>query len=159
MSVAAVVAEVLKDEVFYADSGGGMTLSGGEPPDQPGFSECILKACKNLTLHTAVETAGDVWWASFEKIIPFTDLFLFDIKHTDPDKLKEFTKGDAARILKNIEKLILRAKQVIVRTPVIPGFNDSPGEIQKMVRHGKKLYFSKVGFFDHHRRRLEEKYM
>lgn len=151
MTVEAVVAEVLKDEAFYADSGGGVTLSGGEPMDQPGFSECILKACKNLALHTAVDTAGYVSWSSFEKIIPFTDLFLFDIKHTDPDKLKEFTKGDAARILQNLKKLVMSAKQIIVRTPVIPGFNDSPEEIQKIARLVKSLDIKVLHMLPYHR--------
>ena len=151
MTVEAVVAEVLKDEAFYAESGGGVTLSGGEPLDQPGFSECILKACKNLALHTAVETAGHVSWSGFKRIIPLTDLFLFDIKHTDPAKLKEFTKGDAARILQNLEKLVLRAKQIIVRTPVIPGFNDSPEEIQKIARLVKSLGIKELHMLPYHR--------
>ena len=151
MTVEAVVAEVLKDEAFYTDSGGGVTLSGGEPLDQPGFSECILKACKNLALHTAVETAGHVPWSGFERIIPFTDLFLFDIKHTDPDKLKEFTKGDAARILQNLKKLVMSAKQIIVRTPVIPGFNDSPEEIQTIARLVKSLGIQELHMLPYHR--------
>jgi pyruvate formate lyase activating enzyme len=151
MTVEAVVAEVLKDEAFYSDSGGGVTLSGGEPLDQPGFSEGILRACKSLALHTAVETAGHVPWSSFERIIPFTDLFLFDIKHTDPNKLKEFTKGDAARILQNLKKLVTRAKQIIVRTPVIPGFNDSPEEIQKIARLVKSLGIKELHMLPYHR--------
>lgn len=151
MTVEAVVAEVLKDEAFYADSGGGVTLSGGEPLDQPGFSECILKTCRNLALHTTVETAGHVSWSNFERIIPFTDLFLFDIKHTDPDKLKEFTKGDAALILQNLKKLVMSAKQIIVRTPVIPGFNDSPEEIQKIARLVKSLGIKELQMLPYHR--------
>ncbi len=151
MTVAAVAAEVLKDEAFYAASGGGVTLSGGEPLEQPGFSECLLEACKTLGLHTAVETAGHVSWSSFERIIPFTDLFLFDIKHTDPAKLKEFTKGDAARILQNLAKLAKCAKQIIVRTPVIPGFNDSPEEIQKIVCRVKRLGITELHMLPYHR--------
>lgn len=151
MTVDAVVAEVLKDEAFYAASGGGVTLSGGEPLEQPGFSKCILKACKNLALHTAVETAGHVSWSGFEGIIPFTDLFLFDVKHTDPAKLKEFTKGDAPRILRNLEKLVMRAKQIIARTPVIPGFNDSPEEIQKIARLVKRLGITELHMLPYHR--------
>jgi glycyl-radical enzyme activating protein len=151
MTVAAVVAEILKDEAFYAASGGGVTLSGGEPLEQPGFSKCILKACKKLALHTAVETAGHVSWSSFERIIPFTDLFLFDVKHTDPAKLKEFTKGDAARILQNLEKLATRAKQIIARIPVIPGFNDSPEEIQNIARLLKRLGIAELHMLPYHR--------
>jgi len=151
MTVEAVVAEVLKDEAFYAASGGGVTLSGGEPLEQPGFAKGILEACKNLALHTAVETAGHVAWSGFERIIPFTDLFLFDIKHTDAAKLKEFTKGDAARILQNLEKLVTRAKQIIVRTPVIPGFNDAPEEIQKIARLVKSLGIRELHLLPYHR--------
>jgi pyruvate formate lyase activating enzyme len=151
MTVEAVVAEVLKDEAFYAESGGGVTLSGGEPLEQPDFSERILKSCKNLALHTAVETAGHVLWSSFEKIIPFTDLFLFDIKHTDPDKLKKFTKGDAARIQQNLKKLVMSAKPIIVRTPVIPGFNDSLEEIQKIARLVKTLGIKELHMLPYHR--------
>ena len=151
MTVEAVVAEVLKDEAFYTASGGGVTLSGGEPLDQPGYSGCILEACKNHALHTAVETAGYVSWSSFERIIPFTDLFLFDIKHTDAAKLKEFTNGDAARILQNIKRLVMNAKQIIVRTPVIPGFNDSPEEIQKIARLVKSLGIKELHLLPYHR--------
>ena len=151
MTVEAVVAEVLKDEAFYTASEGGVTLSGGEPLDQPGFARGILEACKNSALHTAVETAGHVAWSSFEKIIPFTDLFLFDIKHTDPVQLKKFTKGDAARILQNIKKLVKSAKQIIVRTPVIPGFNDSPAEIQKIARLVNSLGIKELHLLPYHR--------
>jgi pyruvate formate lyase activating enzyme len=151
MTVEAVVTEVIKDEAFYAESGGGVTLSGGEPLDQPGFSEGILKACKDLALHTAVETAGQVAWSGFERIIPVTDLFLFDVKHTDPAKLKDFTNGDAARILQNLKNLVMRAKQIIVRTPVIPGFNDSPEEIQKIARLVKRLGIKELHLLPYHR--------
>jgi pyruvate formate lyase activating enzyme len=151
MTVEAVVAEVLKDQAFYAASGGGVTLSGGEPLEQPGFSKRILKACKKLALHTAVETAGHVSWSGFERVIPFTDLFLFDVKHTDPAKLKKFTKGDAARILRNLENLAMRGKQIIARTPVIPGFNDSPEEIQKIARLLKRLGIPELHMLPYHR--------
>ena len=151
MTVEAVVAEVLKDDPFYAASGGGVTLSGGEPLEQPGFSARILEACKNYALHTAVETAGHVAWSGLKRIIPFTDLFLFDVKHTDSAKLKEFTKGDAARILQNLEKLAMCAKQIIVRTPVIPGFNDSPEEMQKIARLVKKFGIKELHLLPYHR--------
>ncbi len=151
MTVEAVVAEVLKDEAFYTASGGGVTLSGGEPLDQSHFARGILEGCKNYALHTAVETAGHVAWSSFERIIPYTDLFLFDIKHTDPAKLKKFTKGDAALILQNIKKLVKSAKQIIVRTPVIPGFNDSPAEIQKIARLVKSLGIKELNLLPYHR--------
>lgn len=151
MTVEAVVEEVLKDEPFYSDSGGGLTLSGGEPLDQPDFAASILKVCKEMALHTAVETAGHVSWSSFEKIIPFTDLFLFDVKHTDPEKMRSFTGADIKRILKNLEKLAPQAKQVIVRIPVIPGFNDTPEEIRMIAKLANGMGIRELHLLPYHR--------
>ena len=151
MTVEEVVEEVLKDEPFYSNSGGGVTLSGGEPLDQPDFAASILKSCKKLALHTAIETAGHVPWSNFEKIIPFTDLFLFDVKHTDSEKMKLYTKADINRIIKNLEKLTPEAKQVIVRIPVIPEFNDTPEEIQMIARLAKGLDIRELHLLPYHR--------
>jgi pyruvate formate lyase activating enzyme len=151
MTVEEVVEEVLKDEPFYSDSGGGVTLSGGEPLDQPDFAASILKACKKLALHTAVETAGHVPWSGFEKIIPFTDLFLFDVKHIDSEKMRLYTRADTNKIIKNLEKLTPQAKQVIVRIPVIPEFNDTPEEIQMIARFAKGLDIRELHLLPYHR--------
>jgi pyruvate formate lyase activating enzyme len=151
MTVEAVVKEVLKDEPFYSESGGGVTLSGGEPLDQPDFAASILMACKKLALHTAIETAGHVPWSSFEKIIPFTDLFLFDVKHTDSEKMRLHTRADTNRIIDNLEKLMPEAKQVIVRVPVIPEFNDTSEEIQMIARFAKGLDIRELHLLPYHR--------
>ena len=151
MTVEEVVEEVLKDEPFYSNSGGGVTLSGGEPLDQPDFAASILKSCKKLALHTAIETAGHVPWSSFEKIIPFTNLFLFDVKHIDSEKMRVYTRADTNKIIKNLEKLAPQAKQVIVRIPVIPEFNDTPEEIQMIARLAKGLDIRELHLLPYHR--------
>jgi len=151
MSVEDVVEEVLKDEPFYSESGGGVTLSGGEPLEQADFAASILKACKKLTIHTAVETAGHVPWARFNKIIPYTDLFLFDVKHVDPEKMSAYTGADINRIQENLEKLALESKPIIVRIPIIPGFNDSPAEIGRIAGVVKQLGIRELHLLPYHR--------
>jgi len=145
------VQEILKDEPFYAESGGGVTLSGGEPLDQPDFSETLLRACKEKGLHTAVETAGNVSWKNILQVMPFTDLFLYDIKHMDAEKLRTFTRADAARIGSNLKALSRQGTTIIVRTPVIPGFNDTPEEIGEIARFVQTLNLSEVHLLPYHR--------
>ena len=125
-----IVKKVLRDKEFYNTSGGGVTLSGGEPLLQADLAAEILKGCKEAGIHTAVETAANVSREAFEKVIPFTDLFLCDIKCIDPSLHKELTGVDNARILENAEFLKNCGKDVLFRMPVIPGMND--GEVKKV---------------------------
>lgn len=119
-----VVREVLRDKAFFLASGGGVTLSGGEPLMQAAFAEEILRGCKAEGLHTAIETAGNVPWSAFERVLPWTDLFLFDIKLADAEKHRRWTGSDNRRILDNFRRLCGSGKEVIVRVPLIPGVND-----------------------------------
>ena len=146
-----VVEEVLKDEAFYTDSGGGITLSGGEPLDQADFSAAILRLCKQKGIHTAIETAGNVSWNSFKHVLPYTDLFLFDVKHTDTKKLSAFTGADAGIIHSNLEKLMQSTQNVVMRTPVIPGFNDTVDEIKTIAQFAKKLGITHLHLLPYHR--------
>jgi len=124
----AAVAELLRDELFFQNSGGGVTLGGGEPLAQPAFAAAVLRRCRERAIHTAVETCGQVPWESVEAILPWTSLFLFDLKHIDAVRHREATGGDLAAILATLDRLAGRAP-VIVRIPVIPGFNDAPETI------------------------------
>ena len=119
--------------------------------DQPEFAVSILKACKKLALHTAIETAGHVPWSSLEKIIPFTDLFLYDVKHTDSEKMRIYTGAEPNRIIENLKKLAPEAKQVVVRVPVIPNFNDTPEEIQTIARLARDLDIEELHLLPYHR--------
>ena len=124
-----VLKEVLKDKAFYENSGGGVTFSGGECMLQIDFLEEILKACKENGIHTAVDTAGYVPFERFEQIIPYTDLFLYDVKCYDSDKHKQYTGVSNELILSNLGRLLKMGKAMWIRIPIIPTVNDSEEEM------------------------------
>jgi pyruvate formate lyase activating enzyme len=123
---------LLEDRPFYESSGGGVTFSGGECMLQIDFLEELLIACKKSGIHTAVDTAGHVPWESFERILPHTDLFLYDIKCFDIKKHKHYTGAANKLVLENLKKLLSRAKSVWVRIPVIPTVNDTVEEMRQI---------------------------
>ena len=124
---------VLKRDIpFYESSGGGITLSGGEVLLQADFAVELLKKCKEEGLHTTVDTAGFVQWEAFEKVLPWTDLFLYDVKAITPEMHKKATGQDNALILENYTKLAKTGKPIWVRVPVVPGFTDSEEELRKI---------------------------
>lgn len=133
MTVEQVMEEVLKDIFFYKTSKGGVTFSGGEPLLQIDFLEELLLTCKQNNLHTAIETAGNTNWESFERIAPYTDLFLYDLKIMNADLHKQVTGVDNHRCLSNLKQLIEKGKEVRVRIPVIPGINDFEVAIKEIV--------------------------
>ena len=127
-----VMREILKDKVFYENSGGGVTFSGGECMLQIDFLEVILKVCKENGIHTAVDTAGHVPYEYFERILPYTNLFLYDVKCYDSEKHKKYTGVRNELILENLKKLLATGKSVWVRIPIIPTVNDTVEEIQRI---------------------------
>jgi pyruvate formate lyase activating enzyme len=131
MRVGEVVKEVLKDLKFYETSGGGVTLSGGEPTFQPEFALAILRECKKSGVHTAIETCGYTSWEVLKRFFECTDLVLFDIKHMDDDAHKEGTGISNEKILENAAKMA-KVKAMRVRVPLIPGFNDSEQDVRKI---------------------------
>ncbi|MBI2907608.1 MAG: glycyl-radical enzyme activating protein [Chloroflexi bacterium] len=133
LSVAEIMHEVMKDRKFYENSGGGMTLSGGEPTAQPKFCYALLREAKRQGLHTALDTCGCVRWATLEKILSYVDLVLFDIKHLVAAKHREATGRSNALILENAKK-VARLKAMRIRVPLIPGFNDSVEDIGATAR-------------------------
>ena len=133
-----VMREVIKDKSIYENSGGGVTFSGGECMLHIDFLEKILKKCKEEGIHTAVDTAGHVPPEYFERIIPYTDLFLYDVKISDTEKHKKYVGVGNELILSNLERLFDKGCQVIVRTPVIVGINDSEEEIKAIKKIANK---------------------
>lgn len=119
-----VTEQVLKDRVFYENSGGGVTISGGEPLYQPEFLTEVLKKIKSHNLHTAIETCGFAKREVLEETAKYTDLFLWDFKETIGDKHKLFTGADNTVILENLALLNKLKKDVILRCPIIKGCND-----------------------------------
>ena len=123
-----VLREILKDKLFYADTGG-VTFSGGECLLQADFAAAVLARAKEQGIHTAIDTAGLVPWSEIEKTLPACDLYLYDIKCMDSAMHKKYTGADNALILENIRKLSATGKDIWVRVPVIPDFNDRPEEM------------------------------
>ena len=124
-----VLTEVLKDKTFYENSGGGVTFSGGECMLQIDFLEAILKECKMNGIHTAVDTAGHVPFDYFERIIPYTDLFLYDVKCFEAERHKLYTGMSNELILDNLQRLLVLKASVWARIPIIPSVNDSEEEM------------------------------
>lgn len=127
-----VVTIAEKDFLFYLNSGGGVTLGGGEPTLQADFVIQLLKRLKGLGIHTAMETCGYADWPVFEKMNPNLDLMLYDFKHIDSDIHVRHTGRSNARIIQNLKKLLKTELPVIIRIPVIPGFNDDEKTMQAM---------------------------
>ena len=133
-TVLEVLSEVIKDRLFYENSGGGVTFSGGECMLQIDFLEEILKECKKNGIHTAVDTAGHVPFECFERILPYTDLFLYDVKCFDSEKHLRYTGVKNDLILDNLKKLLKTDNPIWVRIPVIPSVNDSEEEMKEIRR-------------------------
>lgn len=136
-----VFAEVVKDKVFYENSGGGVTFSGGECMLQIDFLCEILKMCKENGIHTAVDTAGHIPWDKFEKIMPYTDLFLYDIKSMDTEIHRKYTGVGNELILENLAKLLELKANIWVRVPVIPSNNDTEENFKEI-----KAFFDKNSY-------------
>lgn len=140
---------ILSDALYYKNSGGGVTFSGGECMAQPGFLRDALAACKAHGIHTAVDTAGNVPWSSFEMILPYTDLFLYDLKAASSAVHERLTGAGNELILQNLRKLCDAGKQIFIRIPLIPGLND--GELAGMAELIKGLPVDRVEILPYHR--------
>ncbi|MBN2323585.1 MAG: glycyl-radical enzyme activating protein [Spirochaetes bacterium] len=134
-----VYEEIIKDRVVYSNTGGGVTLSGGEFAMYPDFARRLLERCKRENIHTALETCGYVKWEAFERIAPYTDLFLYDIKALDQKTHKEWTGVDNKQILENLSRLPSLGKEIIARVPLVPGVNDDEGEFTGIVELVRSL--------------------
>lgn len=133
-TAAEVVAEVLKDRVFYDDSGGGVTLSGGEPLMQPEFARAVLEACRAEGIGTALDTCGFGPQADLLALAPWVDLFLYDVKIVDDRLHPRFTGVSNARILENLRALGDAGAAIWIRVPLVPGFNDAEEHIEAAAR-------------------------
>jgi pyruvate formate lyase activating enzyme len=139
MTVDQVMAVVERDVPFYDESGGGVTFSGGEPLMQPAFLEALLKACRAQEIHTALDTCGFASWTTIDRIRGDVDLFLYDLKLLDDDRHRRFTGVSNALILKNIQELSMRGHDIILRIPIIPGFNDDGENMRQIAEFSAAL--------------------
>lgn len=139
VTVGEILESVKKDMPYYRRSGGGITLSGGECLCQGRFSEALLSECKENGISTAIETTGFAPYNVISKILPFVDTVLMDIKHMNSEKHREFTSQPNEIILENAVKIAENAKELIIRIPVIPTFNEKEDEIREIANFAKSL--------------------
>jgi pyruvate formate lyase activating enzyme len=162
MTVPDVLAEVVKDEVFFDESGGGITISGGEPLMQASFVESLLAACRSRRIRTVLETCGFADPDLVGRITENVDLFLYDLKLMDRERHQHFTGVRNDLILQNLRMLAERRRAVIVRVPIIPGVNDDDANLDALsgflsplgLRDIDLLPYHRIGSDKYHRLRL-----
>lgn len=133
VSAEAVMKEIRKDILFYDQSGGGVTFSGGEPLLQEDFLTSLLKSCRKEDIHTAVDTSGYVKFTAFEKILDFTNVFLYDIKLLDDGLHRKYTGVSNRLIFENLKKLQQKGAAIRVRIPLIPGITDTKLNLEGII--------------------------
>ncbi|MDO4732197.1 MAG: glycyl-radical enzyme activating protein [Bacillota bacterium] len=143
--------ELSKDAVFYEQSGGGVTLSGGEPLSHADFAAEVLRACKEKAWHTAVDTCGFVPRSAFEKVLPYTDLFLYDIKQLDEEQHRLYMQTPIGPIVENLQWLMQQGANVWLRLPIIPGVNDDTEQISRVISLAKECGLRKVFLLPYHK--------
>jgi pyruvate formate lyase activating enzyme len=134
-TVEALYAEVAKDRAFYETSGGGVTVSGGEPAMQAEFVEAFLRLCQEGGIHTAVDTCGHADWGVYQRLLPFVDLVLYDLKLMDRERHREATGVYPDRILENAKRIAQNGTPMWVRTPVVPGYTDDEDNIARLAAY------------------------
>jgi len=139
VTVAEAMAEALRDRTFYEVSGGGLTVSGGEPLMQIDFTEALLKRAKQEGLHSCLDTCGHCDFARFERALPYVDLFLYDIKELDSDRHREFTGVSNDLILSNLKELDRRGAKILIRLPIIPSFNDRDAHFEAVAELSRSM--------------------
>jgi len=150
LTVSQALAEVQRDAAYYRRSGGGVTLSGGEPLAQPAFAAALLRACYERNIHTAVETTGFVAWGTLAKVLPFTDLFLYDLKHVDPRVHAGLTGVSNALILDNARRLVAAGAALTLRLPLIPGYNADEANLAAAAQFAGELGIGEVHLMPFH---------
>ncbi|MDD5447559.1 MAG: glycyl-radical enzyme activating protein [Actinomycetota bacterium] len=134
-----VLSEVVRDSAFYENSGGGITVSGGEPLVQHHFVKEFLRLCKENRLHTALDTSGGYEVEALEEVLPFVDIVLLDVKVSDPEKHLEWTGIPLELVTKNLKTISEFGKPVWIRTPIIPGYTDAEENIEGILRFVSSL--------------------
>ncbi len=139
VTVREVFDKVRQDMPYYMRSGGGMTLSGGESLCQPDFAVALLRACKEYGIDTAMESTGYADYDVIKRYLPYLDHYLMDIKHMNSAKHEAFTTKPNGRILENAKRIARDCSHLIIRTPVIPTFNDTEEEIAAIAEFASSL--------------------
>jgi pyruvate formate lyase activating enzyme len=152
LTVEEAMDELRRDLPFYKTSGGGITLSGGEPMGQVEFSAAVLERCRAEAIHTALDTSGYAPWDDYEKVLPFVDLVLYDFKHADPEAHRTYTGVSNEIIVENLTRIDGLAIPIEVRIPVIPGINDDRQNIEATASFLKRIrHVTRVTLLPYHR--------
>jgi len=149
MTVEEVLEEVRKDSLFYQNSGGGITASGGEPAHQPEFLWHLFAGSHQSAIHTCLDTTGFVKTESLQRILEHTDLVLYDIKHMDPARHRELTGVDNSLILENA-RVVAASRPMIIRVPLIPGHNDSEENLNALTKFMTELGLKRIDLLPYH---------
>ena len=141
-----------RDRGFYLNSGGGVTVSGGEALAQPGFVAELFGRCRDEGIHTCLDTSGHASAAAWHDVLPLTDLVLFDLKHMDPRAHERTTGASNEKILDSLNLVVESGKPLIIRIPIVPGINDGSENIEAIARHVAGLKtVRKVNLMPYHR--------
>ncbi len=154
MCVDEVLSEVAQDAIFYTRSGGGLTLSGGEPLAQPAFAADLLRRYRHdcIGIHTTVETCGEADWSDVALVAPHVDLFLYDIKHMDAAEHRRHTGVGNERVLDNAARLSAAGAALVVRLPLVPGVNDDEGNLRRTAEFARSvLRVDRIDLLPYHR--------
>lgn len=149
-SSADIMREIEKDEVFYLESGGGVTFSGGEPLMQAEALKEILELCREKEYHTAIDTSGHANNGALNEAIDLSGLWLFDLKLMDDAKHVEYTGISNEQALRNLEILARAGKTIIIRFPLIPGITDGNENLEAIAGHMKKLDLNRIDILPYH---------
>lgn len=164
VTIMELMKEIKKDEIFYEESGGGVTFSGGEPMCQAEFLKELLKECNTREIHTTIDTSGYTDWENFEKIADLVDLFLYDLKIMNDELHKKYIGVSNKSILENLKKLSSRGANIYVRMPIIKGINDDDEHIDESIKFLSNLNITQVNLLPFHKmgmdkyKRLEMEY-
>jgi pyruvate formate lyase activating enzyme len=142
---------VQKDNLFYRNSNGGVTFSGGEPTYQAAFLLELLKESRRKGFHTCLDTSGYTPWEVLEEILEHVDLVLFDVKHMDPQKHMELTGVDNRLILRNAKRIVETGNKIVIRVPLLPEVNDSDKNINALGNFMSELSVKRVDLLPYHR--------
>lgn len=157
MSVKEILEEIEKDRIFYEESGGGVTFSGGEPLLQPDFLYALLNECKERAIHTTVDTCGFARYEIIDKMRDKVDLFLYDVKTMDSRKHKKYTGVSNQQILRNLEKLVEGGSSIVISFPIIPSINDDDENVTRTAEFISSLpNILQVNLLPYHRAGIEK---
>lgn len=151
VSTAEIIREIEKDLIFFEESGGGVTLSGGEPCAHPAFTLAVLRGCRDRGIHTVLETCGFANPETFLNLAAEAGMVLFDLKSLDPEMHKRHTGVALDPILRNLEALARTGRPLTVRIPVVPGVNDSAADIARFAAYLEKLPVREIELLRYHK--------